>query len=315
MITVVGSLNMDLVAYTDRIPRPGETVMGKDFRQIPGGKGGNQASAAAKLGASVRMVGCVGTDSFGTQLRESLQQDGVNVDYVMARPQEATGVAVILVERGGDNSITVAPGANYSILPADIDKMEAVIADSHVLLLQLEIPLETVKATILKGKSQGKLVILNPAPATLLEEELLDHVDILTPNETELEILSGHKTDTLENLKKAGRILLGKGVKDLVITLGSRGALHINKDTEEHYDGYKVRVVDTTAAGDSFNGALAVALSQGKTMAEAIGFAMKVGAMTVTKEGAQPSLPLLHEVNDFHQWLKEQNILQGGKPE
>lgn len=300
---------MDLVAYTDRIPRPGETVMGKDFRQIPGGKGGNQASAAARLGAPVQMIGCVGTDSFGVQLKESLAQDGVNVDYVMERPGEATGVAVILVERGGDNSITVAPGANYRILPGDIDNMASVIAKAKVLLLQLEIPLETVKAAILKGKSEGKLVILNPAPAAILEEEILQHIDILTPNETELEILSGHKTDTLENLKEAGKILLSKGVKDLVITLGSRGALHMNKDTTDHYDGYKVQVVDTTAAGDSFNGGLAVALSRGKTMAEAIGFAMKVGAMTVTKEGAQPSLPLLQEVNDFDQWLKEQNTL------
>lgn len=305
MITVAGSLNMDLVVYADRIPRPGETVLGRNFRQMPGGKGANQASAAAKLGADVRMIGCVGADSFGAQLKESLSSDGVDVEYVMVSPDVATGVAVIQVESSGDNSITVAAGANYSITAEDIAGMQDVVTGSDVILLQLEIPLETVKAVIFAAKSEGKLVILNPAPAAFLDEEILSRTDILTPNETELEFLSGHRTDTLENLKAAGTILLEKGVKDLVITLGSRGALHMNQYGAAHYDAYRVNAVDTTAAGDSFNAALAVFLSEGKTMEEAIGFAMKVGAMTVTKEGAQPSLPLLEEVNHFDQWIKD----------
>lgn len=304
MITVAGSLNMDLVVYTDRIPRPGETVLGRNFKQMPGGKGANQASAAAKLGAAVRMIGCVGADSFGAQLKESLSSDGVDVEYVMVKPDAATGVAVIQVESSGDNSITVAAGANYSIAAEDIARMKDVVTGSDVILLQLEIPLETVKAAIFAAKSEGKLVILNPAPAAFLDEEILSRTDILTPNETELEFLSGHRTDTLENLKAAGMILLEKGVKDLVITLGSRGALHMNLSETAHYDAYRVNAVDTTAAGDSFNAALAVFLSEGKTMEEAIGFAMKVGAMTVTKEGAQPSLPLLREVNNFDEWIK-----------
>lgn len=313
MITVVGSLNMDLVVYADKIPRPGETVLGRNFRQIPGGKGANQASSAAKLGADVRMIGCVGTDAFGVQLKDSLSRDGVNVEHVMVKPEVSTGVAVILVENSGDNSITVASGANYSITEDDITSARGVITDSDVILLQLEIPLDIVRAAVTAAKSAGRTVILNPAPAAELDEEILRNTDILTPNETELEFLSGHRTDTLENLKAAGSVMLEKGVKELVITLGSRGALHMNRKAATHYSAYQVNAVDTTAAGDSFNAALAVFLSEGKTMEEAIGFAMKVGAMTVTKEGAQPSLPLLKEVNNFDQWIKNHIAVQGGK--
>lgn len=313
MITVVGSLNMDLVVYADKIPRPGETVLGRNFRQIPGGKGANQASSAAKLGAEVCMIGCIGTDSFGAQLKDSLGRDGVNVEHVMVKPGVSTGVAVILVENSGDNSITVASGANYSITEGDIAKARGVITASDVILLQLEIPLNTVKAATIAAKSAGKTVILNPAPAAELDEEILKNTDILTPNETELEFLSGQRTDTLENIKAAASVMLEKGVKELVITLGARGALHINRKAAAHYSAYQVNAVDTTAAGDSFNAALAVSLSEGKTMEEAIGFAMKVGAMTVTKEGAQPSLPLIKEVRNFDQWIRNQNDKRGGK--
>ncbi|MBN7772951.1 ribokinase [Clostridium aminobutyricum] len=304
MITVVGSLNMDLVVFTDKIPRPGETVLGKNFQQVPGGKGANQADAAAKLGASVHMVGCVGDDSFGSTLKDCLYADGVHVDYVLTKPNISTGVAVILVEASGDNCITVAPGANFSMSHDNILQAKEVIKDSEVLLLQLEIPLEIVKTAILTAKEAGKKVILNPAPAQELDEEILDHIDLLTPNETELELLSGHKTDTLENIELAGKILLNRGVKELVITLGSSGCLHMTKKATVHYEAYKVQAVDTTAAGDSFNAALAVHISAGKTMEEAITFAMKVGALTVTKEGAQTSLPLLREVESFEEWMK-----------
>lgn len=303
MITVVGSLNMDLVVFADKIPRPGETVLGKNFKQVPGGKGANQANAAAKLGADVNMIGCVGNDSFGVQLRESLKRDGVNVDHVLVEQNVSTGVAIILVEASGDNCITVASGANFSITEDNITEVRNIITASDVILLQLEIPIDIVKSAIFVAKSAGSTVILNPAPAAELDTEILKNTDILTPNETELELLSRHKTDTLDNLKAAGAILLNKGVKELVITLGSKGCLHMTKETATHYNAYKVDAVDTTAAGDSFNAALAVYLSEGKTMKEAIEFAMKVGAMTVTKEGAQTSLPLLNEVADFDQWI------------
>ncbi|MEL7655711.1 MAG: ribokinase [Bacillota bacterium] len=315
MITVVGSLNMDLVIFTDKIPRPGETVLGKNFKQIPGGKGANQADAATKLGASVNMIGCVGDDSFGAQLKASLKADGVNVDHVLVKPDIATGVAIILVEASGDNCITVASGANYSITDHNISQAESVITSSDIILLQLEIPMDIVKLTILTAKSAGKKVILNPAPAAELDEEILKNTDILTPNESELELLSGHKTDTMDHLKAAGAIILNKGVKELVITLGSRGCLHMTKETATHYNAYKVNAVDTTAAGDSFNAGLAVSLSEGKTIEESIEFAMKVGALTVTKEGAQTSLPLLREVEDFDQWIKKHTEKQGGETE
>ena len=313
MISVIGSINMDLVMYTDRIPRPGETVRGKAFRQIPGGKGANQACAAAKLGADVRMIGCVGDDSFGGRLKESLGKDGVNVDHVLVQPGVSTGVAIILVEESGYNCITIASGANDCITKESIGKLRHVITESDVILLQLEIPIDTVREAILTAKAAGKTVILNPAPAASLDEEILKNTDILTPNETELELLSGLKADTLENIEAAGKALLEKGVKELVVTLGSRGCLHMTRQASVRYDAYRVKAVDTTAAGDSFNAALAVSLCEGKTMEEAIGFAMKVGAMTVTKEGAQPSLPYLAEVMDFDRWYQKHLESQEGK--
>lgn len=307
MITVVGSLNMDLVMHTDKLPRSGETVMGHSFKQVPGGKGGNQADAVAKLGADVKMIGCVGDDSMGTILKDSLKRDGVNVDYVLVKPKASTGVAAIIVEASGNNTITVAPGANYELITQDIADLNHIITTSDAILLQLEIPLETVIVCLKLAKATGQITILNPAPAIDLNSEILKCTDVLTPNETELEILSGHRTDTLENIKIAGKVLLDKGVKELVVTLGEKGCIYMRDDIFKYYQAYKVKAVDTTAAGDSFNAALAVSLSNGKTMDDAIIFAMKVGAMTVTKEGAQTSLPLFNEVLDFDQWYRLQN--------
>jgi ribokinase len=307
MIAVIGSINMDLVMQTERIPRPGETILGDNFKQIPGGKGANQASAAAKLGAAVKMIGCVGDDAFGTTLKDALTNYGVNTDHVLVEPNVASGVAIITVEQSGNNCIIIAPGANYCLTDESLKEAEQTICNSDVVMIQLEIPIATVKTAILIAKSAGKTVILNPAPAAELDEEILKNIDILTPNETELEILSGHKTETLEDIKTAGEIMLNKGVKELVITLGSMGCLHMNHQGSKKYDAYKVKAVDTTAAGDAFNGALAVYLSEGKTIGEAIDFAMKVGAMTVTKHGAQPSLPLISEVLDFDKWIKTQS--------
>lgn len=308
MITVIGSINMDLVIHTERIPRPGETVLGNDFRQIPGGKGANQASAAAKLGANVKMIGCVGDDAFASTLINSLNTYGVNTDHVSIVPDIASGVAVITVEQSGNNSIVIAPGANYCVTDEKLKEAEDTIRNSDVIMLQLEIPVETVKSAVLMAKAAGKKVILNPAPAAKLDGEILKNVDILTPNETELEVLSGHRTDTIEDIRAAGQIMLNKGVKELIVTLGSRGCLYMNNQMSKKFDAYKVKAVDTTAAGDAFNGALAVYLSEGKTIDEAIDFAMKVGAMSVTRHGAQPSLPLLSEVLDFENWLKTQSL-------
>lgn len=303
MIAVVGSLNLDMVIYTKKIPRPGETVMGRNFKQVPGGKGGNQADASAKLGGTVTMIGCVGDDSMGVLLKNSLEADGVNVNAVLTHKEAATGVAAIIVEDSGNNAITVAPGANYKLSVCDIEKLARVIQSAHVVLLQLEAPIDSVRATLKLAKAAGGITILNPAPATDLDDEIYKHSDIMTPNETELEFLTGHKTETLEQVESAGRILLSKGAKEIVVTLGQKGCMHIKKDEVKHYEAYKVAAVDTTAAGDGFNGALAVCLDEGRTMEEAIRFAMKVGAMTVTREGAQTSLPLKNEVEAFAEWL------------
>lgn len=298
MITVVGSLNMDLVTQSDRLPRPGETVMGKDFKQVPGGKGGNQAAAIGKLGYEVNMIGCVGKDAMGKFLKDSLKESGVNVESVLEK-EASTGVASIVVDKKGTNFITVAPGANYQLSVDDIKELSPVITSSNLLLVQLEIQLDTVREALKIAKKAGKMTVLNPAPAVPLDDEMLQNTDILTPNETELELLSGLPTDTLESVKIAGRKLIGQGVKELVVTLGGNGSMHITKDQSKHYPAYKVKVVDTTGAGDSFNGAMAVYLSQGRTMDAAIKFAMKVGAVTVTREGAQTSLPTREEVEQF----------------
>lgn len=308
MITVVGSLNMDLVLNADKIPRPGETIMGKSFQQIPGGKGGNQADAVAKLGAEVTMIGCIGQDDMGFLLKSSLEKDGVEVEYILEKEQVATGVAAIIVESSGNNAITVAPGANYALTVDDIQHFSQIIINSEILLLQLETPLDTVKEALQIAKKAGRKTILNPAPAAKLEPEILILVDLLTPNETELELLSGCKTDTLKNIELAGKTLLEKGAKEIIVTLGANGCMYISADRVQHFPAFQVQSMDTTAAGDSFNGALAVSLSENKTMEEAILFAMKVGAMTVTKAGAQQSLPTMEEVMQFDTWIKSQGL-------
>ncbi|MBF7095577.1 ribokinase [Alkalibacter mobilis] len=310
MITVVGSLNMDLVITAPTIPRPGETVLGTSFKQIPGGKGANQADAAAKLKADVTMIGAVGKDSMGEQLKRSLESDGVDVQRVLEKDDYSTGVAAIIVEEKGNNAIAVAPGANYGLTPEDIENMEECFKKTNVMIVQLETPLETVRKALKMAKDFGAITILNPAPARELDEEILSLTDILTPNETELEILSGLPTDNLDDIQIAAEKLMEKGVKEMIVTLGGQGCMHITKENISVMPAYKVKVVDTTAAGDSFNGAIGVALDEGKTMEEALKFAMKVGAMTVSKAGAQTSLPYLNEVENFDQWYEKMSILE-----
>lgn len=308
MVIVVGSLNMDLVVRAPRIPRPGETVLGSDFKQVPGGKGGNQADAAAKLGAETAMIGAVGNDSMGDQLVHSLKKDGVNVDMVLVKENLSTGVAAIVVEDSGNNAITVAPGANSGLTPEDLEGMEKVFERAKVMLVQLETPLDTVKAALRMAREKKVTTILNPAPANELDSETLSLVDILTPNESELELLSGMDTDTIEKVEAAGRSLLKKGVSKLIVTLGSQGSLHIDKDSARLLPAYHVKAVDTTAAGDSFNAALAVSIAKGESMEDALEFATKVGAMTVTKHGAQTSLPLIHAVEAFDAWYQKMKL-------
>lgn len=299
MITVLGSLNMDLVANVRVMPRIGETLIGNAYKQVPGGKGANQADAIAKLGGKVQIIGMVGDDSFGRDLKESLNRDGVDVRYIKTDRNTPTGIAMIMVNDEGDNSIVVVPGANFKLTPKDIDDSLKAIEEGEIVVAQLETPIDTVRYTLKKAKELGKYTILNPAPAARLDDELIGYIDLLIPNETELEVLSGKAIESELDIISAAKVLIDKGVNELIVTIGDKGSLYINGNESRIYPAYRVKPVDTTAAGDSFIGGIAVALWQGKTMEEAIQFATKVGALTVTKEGAQSSLPTLKEVEDF----------------
>ena len=303
MITVVGSLNMDFVINAPVIPRPGETVIGNRFLQTPGGKGGNQASAAARLGSKVTMIGAVGKDELGDKLILALKKDGVKTDYILKKEGVSTGIASIVVERSGNNAITVVSGANYALAIEDVERYHFVIGHSDVLLVQLETPLLTIKKALTIARQANCITILNPAPAMKLDNEILANTDILTPNELELELLTGCPTTSLEEIHTAGNKLLKKGVRQLVVTLGSKGCVNISKKDMIFYPSRKVRVADTIGAGDCFNGALAVALSENMPLEEAIPFAISASALSVTKQGAQTSLPYRNEVDMFHKKL------------
>lgn len=289
---------MDLVATGERIPVVGETVLGETFKQVPGGKGANQAASMGRLQGDVAMIGKVGEDAFGEALIQALAEARVETKAITKAPT-STGIALITVQADGDNAIVVVPGANAELRPADIDAAKAVIEESEIVITQLETPVDTVTYALKLAKEQGKLTILNPAPAMPLADELIQNVDYLTPNETELAILSGMPTETDEELEAAAKAMMNKGVKVLIVTLGSKGCLVIDKNGTRQFPAFKVKAVDTTAAGDSFNGGVAVALAEGKSLEEAIGFATKVGALTVQKAGAQSSLPTREEVDGF----------------
>ncbi|WP_195334924.1 ribokinase [Paraclostridium bifermentans] len=297
-ICVIGSLNMDLVVNVDNMPKKGQTLIGSDFKEVPGGKGANQAVAMARLGGDVTMIGKVGTDSFGQTLIDALKNDNVNTTYVH-KEDGPTGVAMITVDKNAENSIVVAPGANFKVKENDIDKNIDAIKNSDIVVVQLETPLETIKYALKSAKELGKYTILNPAPAVKLEDSIIANVDLLTPNETELEILSGVSINCEDDILKAAQTMIEKGVKELIVTLGSKGSLYINKEISMFKKSYKVDAVDTTAAGDSYTGALSVAFSKGENIEVAMDFASRVGALCVTKEGAQSSLPTLEEVEIF----------------
>lgn len=297
-VAVIGSLNMDVVIQAVRPPQRGETVMGEAVHFIPGGKGANQGVAAARLGAETVMIGSVGNDPFGETLLESLNKSGVETGAVKTVSDAPTGVASILLS-GGDNSIIVVPGANSRCLPDQVEAQRERIAGVDVVLLQLEIPLETVLAAARGAKELGKRVVLNPAPARELPEELYRMTDVITPNRSELEFLSGRRVAET-GLEGAMGVLMKKGARCVVSTLGDQGAAILSREEGfRRMKGYSVQAVDTTGAGDAFNAGLACGLSEGMKLTAAVDFAGRVGALSVTRLGAQEGMPTRREVEAF----------------
>lgn len=295
-ICVVGSLNMDLVVKAPRLPRVGETILGGTFSTFPGGKGANQAVAAARLGARVAMVGRVGEDAFGRQLVESLRRDGVDAAHVHADGGAATGVAFIGVDQDGRNMIMVASGANLRLLPADVDAAHDTIVRARVLLLQLEVPIETTLRAAAMAKAAGVLVCLDPAPAAPLPDALYACVDVITPNEVEAEILTGVEVHSFADAERAVEALRRRGPRVAVVKLGDRGAFYAGPEGRGPVPAVRTRVVDTTAAGDAFTAAMGVALGEGRGVAEAAAFAGSVAGIKVTRMGAQVGMPARAEV-------------------
>jgi ribokinase len=298
-ILVVGSSNTDMIIKLDRIPQPGETILGGDFVTAAGGKGANQAVAAARAGGDVTFVARVGRDMFGEQAVAGFIQDGIDVKYVSRDPAAPSGVALIFVAKDGENSIAVAGGANGRLSPADVKKARGAIAGAAGVVMQLETPLETVQAAAEVAARAKVSVILNPAPARALPDKLLKLVSILTPNETEAELLTGIRVKDEATAAKAAEKLRGRGVKTLILTLGARGAFVATASGGEIVPGFRVKAIDTTAAGDVFNGALAVALGEGRQLLEAVRFANAAAAISVTRLGAQPSAPRRKEIESL----------------
>ncbi|NLH16831.1 MAG: ribokinase [Phycisphaerae bacterium] len=298
-IVVIGSSNTDMIVQLDRIPAPGETVLGGRFSTAAGGKGANQAVAAARAGGQVVFVARVGSDSFGNQALAGFATDGIDTRFVFRDSSVASGIACIFVDRNGQNSIAVASGANMRLTPGDIAAAEDAIAQASVVLLQLEIPLETVVAAVDIASAHRVPVILNPAPAQSLPDGLLAKVSILTPNEIEAGMLTGISVTDEISAKAAAQILRSRGVAAVIITLGDRGSLLSGCDHAAMIPAFKVKPVDATAAGDVFNGALAVRLSEGHSIEDAVQFASAAAAISVTRLGAQPSAPRRKEIEEF----------------
>jgi ribokinase len=298
-ILVIGSSNTDMIIKLERIPRPGETILGGQFSTAAGGKGANQAVAAARSGGEVTFVARVGQDMFGDKAIAGFVQDGIHVEYVCRDPAAPSGVALIFVAKDGENSIAVAGGANGRLSPAEARKAKGIVARASAVLMQLETPLETVQATAQLAARARVPVILNPAPARALPDTLLKLVSILTPNETEAELLTGIAVVDEVTAAKAAEKLRARGVGTVILTLGARGAFVATASTRELVPGFRVKAVDTTAAGDVFNGALAVALGEGQPLLEAVRFANAAAAISVTRLGAQPSAPARKEIESL----------------
>ncbi|HRT30021.1 MAG TPA: ribokinase [Kiritimatiellia bacterium] len=295
-IVVVGSTNTDMVVKAARIPAPGETILGGRFLMNPGGKGANQAVAAARLGAEVVFIAKVGDDLFGREAKALFAKENICTDYVLTDPSEPSGVALIMVDAEGENCIAVASGANGTLMPEDIEGLEGVIAQSDMLLMQLETPLETVRYAADVAVNLGVPVILNPAPACELPSDLYDCLEVITPNESEAELLTNIKVTDEASAEAAARVLCDKGVRQVVITMGAKGAYVFDGEDGVMVPAFKVEAVDTTAAGDVFNGALAVALTEELELEEAVRFASKAASISVTRMGAQASAPRREEL-------------------
>ena len=295
-VVVVGSSNTDMVVRVPSLPRPGETVLGGTFFTSRGGKGANQAVAAARAGGAVAMIGCLGDDALGDETIAALAAEGIAVDGIRRAAGTPSGVALILVDEGGENCIAVASGANALLGPEDVARPAELLSPDVVLLIQLETPLETVVAAARAARRAGARVILNPAPARELPDELLALVSVLTPNESEAERLSGIRSDDERGLERAASALLGRGVGAVVVTLGAAGAYLATAEQRETIAGWRVEARDTTGAGDVFNGALAVALAGGLSMLDAVRFANAAAAISVTRDGAQSAAPRRDEI-------------------
>lgn len=308
-ILVIGSLNMDFVIEVDKMPQKGETLIGKNFTLIPGGKGANQAYAIGKLGSNVSMLGAIGDDEYGHKLLDNLNSVNVNTQYIQVLKNVPTGCAFVTVEKTGENHIVVISGANAKITEYMIQDCISLIEKADIVVLQLEIPLEIVTLAAEIAHQKGKLVVLDPAPAVPnLSEKLLSFVDILKPNETEIQILTGKKIVSDEDLLEAAKILLTKGVKNVIVTLGNNGSLLVNTQKTEHFPALPVNAIDTTAAGDSFTAALTTSLLEGTSIEDAIKFGHIVSSIVVTKKGAQTSIPDKLEVTEFLKKLEKETI-------
>lgn len=298
-ILVIGSSNTDMIIKMKKMPKPGETVIGGKFSSAAGGKGANQAVAAARAGGNVTFIGRVGSDIFGETALDGFRKDGLNVDNVIKDQVEPSGVALIFVDENGENSIAVASGANGALSSQDIKNCEKIISKADILLMQLETPMDTIETAAKIAAKNNVKVILNPAPAQKLNNELLKYVSIITPNETEAELLVGFPIANEKDAEKAAIVLNEFGIKTVIITLGSKGAFVLSDSFNGVVPAFSVKAIDTTAAGDVYNGALAVSLSEDKNIRDAVIFASAAAALSVTKMGAQTSAPRKEDIDKF----------------
>ena len=302
-ILVFGSINMDLTTYVPKLPRPGETLRGSSFITVPGGKGSNQAVACARLGAKTYFVGRVGKDAFGPEVLEIVDEENVDVSQVITDPTSGTGLAVISVDENAENSIIIISGANLALDSSDVERAKSLMADANVLMLQLEASLEPTFETAKAASQKGLKVVFDPAPAYPIPQDVFPFIDFITPNEVETEVLIGFKPANQEDAARAAKALKEKGVRTAIIKMGSQGAFYDSPEGSGFVRAFKVNAIDTVAAGDAFNAGLAVAISEGKSIAEAVRWGAAAGAIATTRKGALPSMPHRDEMMKL---LKEQ---------
>jgi len=302
-ILVIGGINMDFVVKAERVPKPGETLIGSDFSVIPGGKGANQAISIARLGGKVVLGGCLGNDSLGQKLKQGLEKEGVIIDYLTIDKEEHSGVTVIIINKDGDNSIVLDPGANMKFSLKRAACLKEILPQVSIVLAQLEIPSKTVDFIFSEAKKLGITTVLDVGPAKPLPFSLLQNTDILSPNQTELETLLNEEIEDIEQAKSKAEKLLEWGIKVVILKLGDKGSYLLTDKERSYFPAFKVKTVDTTAAGDAFMGALCLSLSQGRSLSQAIEFATLAGACAVTKMGAQPSLPTQEDMNKLKRHL------------